>query len=394
MRIIYLILSFLLVFIIGFIFSSDRRNIKAKPIIVMIVLELILSWILLNTIVGIGLIDAISDWFNALMNTAVKGVDFVFGGLENEPGATFFINVLLPIIFISILISFLNYIKVLPLIIRCIGLILSKINGMGRLENYYAISAAIIGQSEVWLTTKKQLGHLSDKRLYTLCTSSMSAVSMTIVGAYMQIIQPKFVVVAVVINILSALVIANLINPYDLDKEEDKLITDDNGEKPAFFQMISDSIMDGFKVAITIAAMLIGFMALIYFVNDAFTFIFHKSFQELIGYIFAPVAFVLGVPMQDIVQAGSVMATKLVTNEFVAMTDLKAIMGDLSARTIGIVSVFLVSFANFGSIGVITGCVKALNSEKGDIVARFGGKLLLGSTLASILSAAIIGVFL
>ncbi|WP_088051312.1 Na+ dependent nucleoside transporter N-terminal domain-containing protein [Virgibacillus dakarensis] len=132
MRIIYLILSFLLVFIIGFIFSSDRRNIKAKPIIVMIVLELILSWILLNTIVGIGLIDAISDWFNALMNTAVKGVDFVFGGLENEPGATFFINVLLPIIFISILISFLNYIKVLPLIIRCIGLILSKINGMGR----------------------------------------------------------------------------------------------------------------------------------------------------------------------------------------------------------------------------------------------------------------------
>ncbi|MBM7643883.1 nucleoside transport protein [Scopulibacillus daqui] len=394
MKIVYLILSFLLVFIIGFIFSSDRKKIKARPIIIMIVLEFILSWILLNTKVGIGIIHVISDWFGALMGTAVQGVNFVFGGMENKPGATFFLNVLLPIIFISILIGILNYIKVLPLIIRFIGFILSKINGMGKLENYYAITAAVIGQSEVWLTTKKQLGYLSKKRLYTLCTSSMSAVSMTIVGSYMQIIQPKYVVVAVVINILSALVIANIVNPYELDKEEDKLITDDTGEKPAFFQMVSDSIMDGFKVAVTVAAMLIGFMALIYFINDIFTFIFHISFQKLIGYIFAPVAFIMGVPKQDIVQAGSIMATKLVTNEFVAMTDLREIAHHLTNRTVGIVSVFLVSFANFSSIGIITGCVKALNPEKGDVVAKFGGKLLLGSTLASILSAAICGVFL
>jgi nucleoside transport protein len=394
MNIVYLITGLLLVASIGYAVSNNRKKIKLKPIMIMIMTQLVIAFLLLNTSIGIDSIRFISKTFDHLMKLGISGVDFVFGGIENKGVSTFFLDVLLPIIFISVLIGILNYFKILPFIIKYVGLALSKLNGMGKLENYIAVSSAILGQSEVFLTTKKQLGLVSKQRLYTLCTSAMSAVSIAIVGAYMTMIEPKYVVTAIAVNILSALVVANIINPYDLDNEDDLLETQSGEKKLSFFQMISESILDGLKIAIIVGAMLIGFIALMNLINDLFLLIFHTSFQSLLGYIFAPIAFLMGVPASDIVKAGSIMATKIVTNEFVAMQDFKEIASGLSDKTIGIVSVFLISFANFGSIGIITGSVKALHEKQGDVVAKFGLKLLLGSTLASILSATVIGVFL
>jgi nucleoside transport protein len=158
--------------------------------------------------------------------------------------------------------------------------------------------------------------------------------------------------------------------------------------------MIGEYIMDGFKVAIIVGAMLIGFVALMAAVNNVFDLIFGISFQEILGFIFAPVAFIMGVPMAEAVQAGGIMATKLVTNEFVAMMDLVKVQGEFSDRTLGIISVFLVSFANFSSIGIIAGAVKGLNEKQGNTVAKFGLKLLYGATLVSVLSAVIVSVVL
>ncbi|MGC4375961.1 nucleoside transporter C-terminal domain-containing protein [Fictibacillus sp. Mic-4] len=393
MSVVFLLTGLALVFILAFLASYNRKGIKYKAIAVMIVIQLVLSFVLLNTRIGVAIIRSISKAFDQLMKIGISGVDFVFGGLENKGVSTFFLDVLLPIIFISVLIGILNYFKILPLIIKYVGLLLSKVNGMGKLENYIAVSSAFLGQSEVFLTTKEQLPHVSKRRLYTLCTSAMSAVSIAIVGAYMTMIPPKYVVTAIVLNILSALIIANIINPYDLKEEEDLLIVDHDKKKPSFFQMISESIMDGFKVAVIVGAMLIGFIALINLINYLFDFIFGISFQNLLGYVFAPIAFLMGIPWAEAVKAGSVMATKLVTNEFVAMGDLGKMAHSLSEKTLAITSVFLVSFANFGSIGIITGSVKALSENQGDIVAKFGLKLLYGSTLASILSATIAGLF-
>ncbi|KQL44747.1 pyrimidine nucleoside transporter NupC [Brevibacillus choshinensis] len=394
MNIVFFVTGLLFVSGIGYVASNNRKGIKLTPILKMIVAQLVLAFLLLNTSIGIDLIRFISNGFDALMKLGISGVDFVFGGLENTGVSNFFLDVLLPIIFISVLIGILSHFKILPFIIRYAGLTLSKLNGMGKLENYIAVSSAFLGQSEVFLTTKKQLGLVSKKRLYTLCTSAMSAVSIAIVGAYMTMLEPKYVVVAIVVNILSALIVANIMNPYELADEDDLPLTQDETDKPAFFQMISESILDGLKVAVIVAAMLIGFIALMNLVNELFLWVFHLSFQSVLGYIFAPVAFLMGVPQSDIVQAGGIMATKIVTNEFVAMLNFKEIANGLSPKTVGIVSVFLVSFANFGSIGIITGAVKALHEKQGDLVAKFGLKLLLGSTLASVLSATIIGVFL
>jgi nucleoside transport protein len=211
----------LLVYVLGRLISFNRRGIKYRPILTMLVVQVALAFILLNTKIGISLISAISRGFERLMSIGVSGVDFVFGGLENKGISTFFLDVLLPIVFISVLIGILSYYRILPFIIKYVGLGLNKINGMGKLENYIAVSSAILGQSEVFLTTKNQIGSVSERRLYTLCTSAMSAVSIAIVGAYMTMIEPRFVVTAIVINIFSALIVANIINPYDLENEED-----------------------------------------------------------------------------------------------------------------------------------------------------------------------------
>ncbi|MBS4179405.1 NupC/NupG family nucleoside CNT transporter [Lederbergia citrea] len=393
MNIVFYLTGLLLVFVVGYLCSYNRKNIRYKSIAIMLITQLVLTFILLNTKLGIVSIGFVSALFSKLVDLGITGVDFVFGGIENEGQFTFFLNVLLPIIFISVLIGILNQFKILPFIIKYVGIILSKLNGMGRLENYIAVSSAILGQSEVFLTVKDQMDDISKRRLYTLCTSAMSAVSVAIVGAYMELIEPRYVVIAIVLNILSALIVANIINPYELSEEEDTLAIE-SSKKLSFFQMISESIMDGFKVAIIVAAMLIGFIALMNGIDYIFTLAFNVSFQKILGFVFAPIAFIMGIPWAESVNAGSIMATKLVTNEFVAMLSFKEIAAGLSPKAVGIVSVFLVSFANFSSIGIITGAVKALSEKQGDEVAKNGLKLLLGSTIASVLSATVIGLFL
>ncbi|TKH46485.1 NupC/NupG family nucleoside CNT transporter [Paenibacillus terrae] len=392
MKYVIALVGLLVVFALTYVASSDKRKIRYRPLVVMVVLQAALAFVLLNTGIGEILVKGFAKGFNSLIGYAMEGINFVFGGIANEGAAPFFIGVLLPIVFISALIGILQYVKVLPFIIKYIGLVLSKVNGMGKLESYNAVASAILGQSEVFISVKKQIGLLPKHRLYTLCASAMSTVSMSIVGAYMQMLNPKYVVTALVLNLFGGFIISSIINPYKIEKEDDLLEVQDE-EKQSFFEMLGEYIMDGFKVAITVAAMLIGFVALIAMVNGIFSWALGISFQSLLGYVFAPIAFVMGIPWSEAVQAGSIMATKLVSNEFVAMLDLTKQTG-LSERTVGIVSVFLVSFANFSSIGIISGAVKGLHEKQGNVVARFGLKLLYGATLVSVLSAIIAGLFL
>jgi nucleoside transporter len=385
--------ALVVIFLLAYIVSYNKKGIKLKPIVIMLVLQLILAFLLLNTEFGLLIIKGIAALFEYLLSYAAEGINFVFGGMANKGAAPFFLNVLMPIVFISVLIGIAQHIKVLPVIIRYLGLILSKINGLGKLESYNAVASAVFGQSEVFISVKKQLAHLPQQRLYTLCTSAMSTVSASILGAYMTMIEPKYVITALVLNLFGGFIISNIINPYDVSDEED-IIEIHEEEKQTFFEMLGEYILDGFKVAIIVGAMLIGFVALISMINHVFAAIFGISFQMALGYVFAPLAFIVGVPASEVVKAGTIMATKLLSNEFVAMMDLAKITATLSSRTVGIISVFLVSFANFSSIGIITGAVKALNEKKGNLVAKFGLKLLYGATLVSLLTATITGLML
>ncbi|HCZ2422746.1 TPA: NupC/NupG family nucleoside CNT transporter [Staphylococcus aureus] len=389
---------------LAFLFSSDRKNIRWKYVGILLAIQLIFAFILLKTTMGIKVIGGISNGFNYLLLKAADGVNFVFGGIQyiDPKQPPFFFSVLLPIVFISAIIGILQYTKILPLIINVLGFLISKINGMGRLESYNAVAAAILGQSEVFISIKKQLPYIPKQRLYTLTASAMSTVSASIIGAYFTLIEPKYVVTAVVLNLFGGFIIASIINPYKVNEEDDKLLVEETEERQqSFFEMLGEYILDGFKVAVIVGAMLIGYIAIIALLNGIVSNIFSTvsggaiswDFQTLIGFVFAPFAFLVGVPWQDAVQAGSVMATKLLSNEFVAMQALGK-LSDLSEHAKGVTSVFLVSFANFSSIGIISGAIKSLNDKKGDIVARFGLKLLFGATLVSFISAAIAGFFI
>ncbi|MFP3887853.1 nucleoside transporter C-terminal domain-containing protein [Priestia filamentosa] len=384
----------LIVFGLAFLISKDRKEIKYKPLLVMVILQLLLAIVLLNTKFGFVVIDAIASTFSTLLDYASAGITFVFGGIANYGEAPFFLTVLLPIVFISALIGILQHIKVLPFVMKWIGLGLSKINGMGKLESYNAVASAIVGQSEVFITVKKQLDKLPPHRLYTLCTSAMSTVSMSIVGAYMTMIEPKYVVTAIVLNLFGGFMIASIINPYKVAPETDLLEADQDEEKQTFFEMLGEYILDGFKVAVIVGAMLIGFVALMEGIDNVFEMIFGVTFQHLLGYVFAPFAFIMGIPASEVVSAGGIMATKMVTNEFVAMMNLSEMASEFSPRTLGIVSVFLVSFANFSSIGILSGAVKGLSEKQGNVVARFGLRLLYGAVLVSFLSAIIVSFIL
>ncbi len=150
------------------------------------------------------------------------------------------------------------------MIIKGIGICLSKINGMGKLESFNAVSSMIVGQSENFIAIKNLVPHMTDKQMYTLSATAMSTVSMSIVGSYMQLIEPRFVVTALILNMFSTFVVLNIINPYEVDSSTtDQLMTADkkSSGKVSFFEMLGEYIIAGFTVAVIVAAMLIGFIA-------------------------------------------------------------------------------------------------------------------------------------
>lgn len=398
-RVLHFILALVVVAILALLVCHNRNQIRIRYVIQLLVVEVLLAWFFLSSDVGSNFVKGFSDMFEKLLSFANEGTNFVFGNMNDQGLAFFFLKVLCPIIFISALIGILQYIRLLPVVIRAIGTVLSKINGMGKLESFNAVSSLILGQSENFIAYKDFLGKMSRDRIYTLSATAMSTVSMSIVGAYMQMLQPKYVVAALVLNMFSTFIILSLLNPYHVDENEDNMHMSDLHAGQSFFEMLGEYILAGFKVAVIVAAMLIGFIALIAALNSLFAVVtgwfgYSISFQGILGYIFYPIAWVMGVPANEALQVGSIMATKLVANEFVAMGDLKAVADTLSPRSVGILSVFLVSFANFSSIGIIAGALKGLNEEQGNVVSRFGLKLVYGSTLVSVLSASIAALVL
>ncbi|OON39121.1 nucleoside permease [Izhakiella australiensis] len=392
-RILHFVLALAVVGVLAILVSRDRKNIRIRFIVQLLVIEVVLAWFFLNSQVGLGFVQGFAGLFDKLLKYAGQGTSFVFGNMNEKGLAFFWLNVLCPIVFISALIGILQHFRILPIVIRAIGTVLSKINGMGKLESFNAVSSLILGQSENFIAYKDILGKMSERRMYTMAATAMSTVSMSIVGAYMTMLQPRYVVAALVLNMFSTFIVLSLINPYTVENEEE-LKLNDLHKGQSFFEMLGEYILAGFKVAVIVAAMLIGFIALISGINALFDTIFGISFQGILGYIFFPFAWVMGVPAHEALQVGSIMATKMVSNEFVAMMDLQKLSGHLSQQAEGILSVFLVSFANFSSIGIVAGAIKGLNEEQGNVVSRFGLKLLYGSTLVSLLSASIAALVL
>ncbi|MEL5447648.1 NupC/NupG family nucleoside CNT transporter [Serratia ureilytica] len=392
-QILQFIMALVVIIALALLVSNNRKKIRLRYIIQLLVIEGALAYFFLHSASGLSVIKHVAGFFDTLLAYAAQGSDFVFGGMSKDGLAFIFLGVLCPIIFISALIGILQHFRILPLIIRLVGTLLSKVNGMGKLESFNAVSTLVLGQSENFIAYKGIIGDISPRRMYTMAATAMSTVSLSIVGAYMSMIDSQYVVAALILNMFSTFIILSIINPYQVE-DEPELKLNKLHEDQSFFEMLGEYILAGFKIAMIIAAMLIGFIALISAVNALFSAVLGISFQQILGYVFYPLAWLIGIPAEEALKAGSIMATKLVANEFVAMIELKKIAAELSPRGLGILSVFLVSFANFASIGIVAGAIKGLNEQQGNVVSRFGLKLVYGSTLVSLLSAAIAGLVL
>lgn len=386
-------MALVVIIALALLVSNNRKKIRLRYIIQLLVIEGALAYFFLHSASGLSVIKHVAGFFDTLLAYAAQGSEFVFGGMSKDGLAFIFLGVLCPIIFISALIGILQHFRILPLIIRLVGTLLSKVNGMGKLESFNAVSTLVLGQSENFIAYKGIIGDISPRRMYTMAATAMSTVSLSIVGAYMSMIDAQYIVAALILNMFSTFIILSIINPYQVE-DEPELKLNKLHEDQSFFEMLGEYILAGFKIAMIIAAMLIGFIALISAVNALFSAVLGISFQQILGYVFYPLAWLIGIPAEEALKAGSIMATKLVANEFVAMIELKKIAAELSPRGLGILSVFLVSFANFASIGIVAGAIKGLNEQQGNVVSRFGLKLVYGSTLVSLLSAAIAGLVL
>ncbi len=402
MSIVMGIVGILFVIFLAWIASSNKKLAFKhwKNIVLLLALQLLAAFLFLSTTGGQTFILWLANAFDELLGFAREGGLFVFGDLmsttEGEPANVFLFNVLLPIIFISAIIGILSFTRILPFIIKGIGFLLTKITGMPYIESYNGAASMMLGQSEVFVSLKNHLPKMTTQRLYTLSAQAMSSISLSIVGAFFTMLDPQFVIIAIVLNLFGVYVIVHIINPYEEEIDDGDVEISTNPEKgKSFFQVLGDYIIDGGKIVLIVGAMLIGFIALIGLLNNIFLLIpgSSLSFQDILGYIFMPIAFLIGIPWDEAQTAGSLMATKLITNEFVAILEFMPLAETLSEKTQAMLSVFLISFANFASIGIIAGSVKGLHGESGDKVAKFGLKLVYGATLVSLLSSVIIGFF-
>lgn len=371
----------------------------------MLALEILLAWFFTQFKAGQIAVQAAADGFNWLVSVATQGIAFALPEwlTSNNGGPNFVTSALLPILLVVPLFDILTYIGLLPWLIKWIGKGLAFITGQPKFEAFFSIEMMFLGNTEVLAVSKAQLDMMSARRNFTLAMMSMSCVTSAIIGSYTQMVPGKYVLTAIPLNILGAIIIATILNPTKVTPEEDVIVSvaSDNGKKEPFFSFLGDSILGAGKLILIITATVIVFVSLAALINQLFslTGLHWLTLENIFGVIMFPFAWLLGFNVHEAFQIAQYMGTKLVTNEFVVMGEVsksimagKGLFANEHARIV--LTVFLTSFANFGTLGMIIGCFKVLVSkEKNDYISARVPYMLLSGILVSLLSAATAGMF-
>ncbi|PLR66938.1 nucleoside transporter C-terminal domain-containing protein [Bacillus sp. UMB0893] len=394
----YFLLNILGVFVvIGIVYlcSPNKRNVKWKAILTLIVVEFIITWFMLSTKIGTWVINQIAAFFTWLIACANEGISFVFPSAMANEQVDFFFSALMPIIFIITFFDILSYFGILTWIIDKVGWLISKVSGLPKLESFFSIQMMFLGNTEALAVLRLQLSAIETQRLLTFGIMGMSSISGSIIGAYLSMVPATYVFVAIPLNCLNALLIANMLNPLDVSKEEDVVYVPTKEERQDFFSTISNSMLVGIRMVIVITAMVIGYVALTAALNGILSFfVTGLTIQKIFSILFSPFAFLLGLAGSDAMYVAQLMGIKLATNEFVALLDLKDKVSSLAPHTIAVAVTFLTSFANFSTVGMIYGTFNSiLDEEKSRIIGRNVWKLLLSGMAVSLLSAMVVGLF-
>lgn len=421
----YLIVNIigLVVFLsLGVLFSKNRQQIKWKSVGIMVVFNLVLAWFLTSFPIGRSIVAGASAGFNQLVQVAYQGIAFALADWVDVKSMNFVTSSLLPILMIIPLFDILTYVGILPWIIKWIGRGLSKLTGQPKFESFFAVEMMFLGNTEALAVSSLQLQQMKAERNLTLAMMSMSCVTASIIGAYTSLMPGQFILTAIPINVINAIIITNMLNPVTVTPEEDTIATmtgsgssasaqdvgsgsetlaeatvaeDEVPTREPFFSFLGDSILNAGKLVLIITANVIAFVALAALVDKLLRIINPwLTLEHILGIVMFPFAWLTGLNVHDAFEFAQYMGTKLVTNEFVVMGKVTGTINQFAPHYKAVLTVFLTSFANFSTVGMIIGCFKGLvNRQKNDVVAKNVGYLLLSGILVSLVSAATVGLF-
>ncbi|WP_298329482.1 nucleoside transporter C-terminal domain-containing protein [Asticcacaulis sp.] len=391
--------------LIAVLVSADRKAIRLRMVACAFALQVLIGVLVLHTSWGKAGVQAIAHGVEALMGYSKGAIDMLFGGLVNVPGgAGFAINVLPVIVFFAALASVLYYLKIMQLIIKVIGGGLGFIIGISRVEALAAAANVLVGQSESPLVVRPYLAGLTKAQLFAIMASGMAGVAGTILAAYAQIgIKIDYLLAASFMSAPGGLLMAKIIIPDPkgaVIHSPEPIMEDADHHPKSLLAAISDGVQDGLKIAISVGGMVLAFVALIALVNGILGGIGglfgypDVTLQGMLGFVFAPIMFLINIPWNEAVTAGGLFGEKLIMNEFVAYLHLMGEGGQLSPRSTAIMSFALCGFANLSSIAIQLAVIGGLAPNQRDMIVKLGPRALLAATLANLMNAAIAGLLL
>jgi concentrative nucleoside transporter, CNT family len=390
---------------LAYLFSTDRKAIRLKTIAWGLGLQLALGLFVLRVPSGEWLFQILGNAAKHLLDFSYAGSYFVFGDLGSDHsslGLIFAFQVLPTIIFIAAFFAVLYHLGVMQLIIRAAAWVMTVIMGASGAESLNVAASIFMGQTEAPLTIRPFLPKLTKSELMTVMTSGMAHISGGMMAAYIRVggADAKHLLTAVIMTAPGTLLMAKMLVPETQQPLTAGRVQMPQTEKESnVLGAIARGTIDGLHLALNVAAMLITFLALLALLNAIMGWVhlhinwFPWSLQQVFGWIFAPIAWLIGIPWHDAAAVGNLLGTRMVLNEFVAFAQLGTMKGSLDPRTFTIATFALCGFANFSSIGIQIGGIGALAPEQRQQLAKFGLRAMLAGTMANLMSASIVGIF-
>jgi CNT family concentrative nucleoside transporter len=397
--------SFLGIFAIllfAYLCSTDRRNIPLRTVSLAFGLQILFALLVLYVPAGKEVLNSVTAGVSGVIDYGQQGIAFLFGGLATgKVGFVFAVNVLGIIIFFSALISALYHLGIMPRVINFIGGGLQRLLGTGRAESLAATANIFVSMVEAPLVVKPYLKHMSDSQFFAVMTCGLASVAGgTMVGYASLGVDLNFLISAAFMSAPAGLLMAKMmVPPGDEENNDDEITSVEIDHATNVFEALADGAMSGLRIAVAVGTTLLAFVSVIALLNGLLGHVgdffgLNLSFELILGYLFAPVAFLLGVPWNEAILAGSLIGNKIVVNEFVAFIQLMEVKDQLSPHSIAIVTFALCGFANISTMAILIGGLGSLVPERRPFIAKMGFRAITAGVLANLMSAAIAGVIL
>lgn len=420
MQLIIGLIGICILLFIAIAFSSNRKAINPRTVIGAFALQALIPAIVIFTSSGASVLQSISNGVQAVINSANAGISFLFGPLVSESmfklfegnGFVFALQVLPIIIFFASLMSVLYYMGIMQWVIKIFGGGLQKLLKTSQTESMSAAANVFVGQTEAPLVVKPYIRTMTRSELFAVMAGGLASVAGAVLAGYASLgINLNYLIAASFMAAPGGLLMAKLLEPEtetptsSLDKKPLKDDTDEEHrcEEDEPVNVIDAAAMgasSGLKLAANVGGMLIAFIALIALINIIFGSIGgmfgHENItlQLILGYIFSPIAYIMGIPWSEAIQAGSFLGQKLVVNEFVAYIDFVGVKENMTPHAQAIITVALCGFANLSSMAILLGGLGVMSPSRRPDIARLGLKAVLAGTLSNFMSATLVGIFI